>query len=244
MNRFYLLEWERQAEIIVLRLNRPSSLNALNQQIITELGEALDAIQKVPEARGVVLSSTSSRAFSAGADLKEINTFTRDDFLLANRRGAELFQRIEEYPLPVAAAIRGYALGGGLELALASDFRFGDSSAVLGLPEVCAGLIPGWGGVKRLCSIVGVAKARDLVLSGTQIEAVEAAALGLFSEMPVENPETVAIMKLRALPKNSTVSVAYIKHFFSRIVNESEFANLSTLFVSELLEKKVSAPDG
>lgn len=238
------LEWLLKDEIVVLRLDRPASLNALNQQLVSEIGRALDEIQRSPEIRGVVLSSTSERAFSAGADLKEIDTLTHADFLLANRRGAELFQRIEEFPLPIAAVIRGYALGGGFELALASDFRFADSSAVLGLPEILAGFIPGWGGIKRLCAIVGAAKARELVLSGVKLESERAAALGLFSELPAADPEEVAIARLRALPQASNGSVACIKHLFSRIVNEAEFANLSTLLVSELLDEKTRKKGG
>lgn len=244
MNEKQVLEWDRKDEIVVLRLDRPSSLNALNQRLVEEIGGALDEIQQSPEIRGVVLSSTSERAFSAGADLKEIETLTPAEFLLANRRGAELFQRIEEYPLPVAAVIRGYALGGGFELALASDFRFADSSAVLGLPEVFAGLIPGWGGIKRLCAIVGAARARELVLSGVNLESEKATALGVFSELPAADPEGIAVARLRALPQASTGSVAYIKHLFSRVVDEAEFSNLSTLFVAGLLEEKMRKKNG
>ncbi len=238
MNEFSLVDYENDSEIAIVRLNRPESLNALNQDLISALDRVLDEIQANSAIRGVVLSSTSSRAFSSGADVKEIRQLTRNEFLLANRRGAELFQRIEEYPVPVAAAIRGYALGGGFELALASDFRFADSSAVVGLPELRAGFIPGWGGVKRLCSIVGAAKARDLVLSGVSVTATQATDLGLFSEPLVSDPERAAVLKLRSLPDTPVGSVAYVKHLFARVLNESEFANLSTLFVADLLARE------
>ncbi len=231
------VEVERTAGIAVVRLNRPRALNALSQLVMAELLSALDGIQADSGIRGVVISSTTERAFSAGADTKEIATLSRNEFLLANRRGAEVFQRIEEYPLPVAAAIRGYALGGGLELALACDFRFADESAVVGLPEILVGFIPGWGGIRRLSAIVGTAKAKELVLGAVKLSASEADGLGLFSAPPAVDPEAAAIAQLRALPETAGDSVAHIKHLFSRIVDEADAAAVSTLFVAELIDR-------
>ncbi len=244
MTRREFLEFDRQDDIVVLRLDRPRALNALNQRLVSELLGALDEIQQTAGIRGVVLSSTSERAFSAGADTKEIDTLSRNEFLLANRRGAELFQRIEEYPLPVAAAVRGYALGGGLELALVCDFRFADDTAVVGLPEILVGFIPGWGGIKRLSAIVGVAKARELVLRAAKLDASEADRLGLFSAPPAADPERAAVAELRALPATAANSMAHIKHLFSRLVDEPEFASVSTLFVAELIDQKRRSTDG
>ncbi|MGF3054940.1 enoyl-CoA hydratase/isomerase family protein [Microbacterium sp. YY-01] len=231
------IECERNSEIAIIRLNRPRALNALSQQMMGELLSYLDKVQADPTIRGVVISSTSERAFSAGADTKEIATLSRNEFLLANRRGAEVFQRIEEYPLPVAAAIRGFALGGGLELALACDFRFADETAVVGLPEVLVGFIPGWGGIRRLSAIVGVAKAKELVLKAVKLDAHEAHRLGLFTSLPAANPEEAAVAQLRELPATASASVAHIKHLFSRIIDESDSASVSTMFVAELIDR-------
>lgn len=233
-----LLQVDRQGDIVVLRLDRPRAMNALNRQLVAELHSALDEVQEASGIRGVVLSSTGERAFSAGADTKEIDTFSRNEFLLANRCGAELFQRVEEFPLPVAAAIRGFALGGGFELALAADFRFADDTAVLGLPEVLVGFIPGWGGIRRLSAIIGTARAKELVLRAARLDAAQADALGLFSAPPASDPETTAVAQLRALPETAADSVAQIKHLFSRIVDEPDAASVSTLFVAELIDRK------
>jgi enoyl-CoA hydratase len=224
-------------EVVVVRLNRPNALNAFSTELMSQLADTLDDVQRRSGVRGVVLSSTSPRAFSAGADTKEIATFSRQQFIVANRRGGEVFQRIEDLPFPVAAAIRGYALGGGFELALACDARFADETAVLGLPEVSIGFIPGWGGIRRLSAVIGVAHAKRLVLTGERLTARAASALGIVEHPVAPDAEQAAIEFIRSIPEGRERSVAIAKQMFSRITNVPDTSNLETLYMSELLTK-------
>ncbi|TFD50724.1 enoyl-CoA hydratase/isomerase family protein [Cryobacterium sp. Hh7] len=221
--------------VVVVRLNRPTALNALSQALMSQLADTLEDVQRMPGVRGVVLSSTSPRAFCVGADTKEIATLSRQQFIVANRRGGEVFQRIEDLPFPVAAAVNGYALGGGFELALACDARFASEGATFGLPEVSIGFIPGWGGIRRLSSAIGVARAKRIVLTGERLTAAQASELGIVEHPIVADPDAAAVEFIRSIPEGRQRSIAITKHMFSRIVNEPGSANLETLYMSELL---------
>lgn len=193
-------------DVLVLTLDRPKVLNAVDAALLNALDEVVRATAADPTVSAVVVTGAGERAFSAGAD---ISTFTGLDAVGAEalmRRGQDVFQSLEDLPLPVVAAVNGYALGGGLELALACDMRFAASSAKLGQPEATLANLPGWGGTQRLPRAVGEARAKDLIYSGRLVDAAEAERIGLVQR--VFPPETLLEQTLeyvaRLLPTGRT----------------------------------------
>lgn len=173
------LKVEREENILWIILNRPHRLNAFNDVLMGELAEVIDTAERDSSIRCVVITGEGDRAFSAGADVTafpKATPVTAEEF---SRLGQKVFGKIEEMSKPVIAAINGFALGGGLELALACDFRIAAEHAELGSPEINLGLIPGWGGTQRLVRIVGLAKAKEMVMLGTRIKAEDALKIGL-----------------------------------------------------------------
>jgi enoyl-CoA hydratase/3-hydroxyacyl-CoA dehydrogenase len=173
------LKIEREDSVLWITLNRPHRLNSFNDVLMEELADALDTAEKDPSVRCVVITGEGDRAFSAGADVTMFPKATPVKAEEFSRLGQKVFGKIEEMSKPVIAAINGFALGGGLELALACDFRIAAEHAELGSPEVNLGLIPGWGGTQRLVRIVGLAKAKEMVMLGTRLKAEEALRIGL-----------------------------------------------------------------
>lgn len=174
---------EREPNILWIILNRPQRLNAFNNVLMEELSDILDTAEKDPTVRCIIITGDGDTAFSAGAD---VTTFPRATPVSAeefSRAGQKVFSKVEEIPKPVIAAINGYALGGGLELALACDFRIAAEHAELGSPEIVLGLIPGWGGTQRLVRIVGLPMAKEMVMLGTRIKADEALKKGLVNKV-------------------------------------------------------------
>lgn len=169
------------AGIYSLTIQRPESLNALNSQVLEELGSALSELEnkKPHELQAVIVTGAGTKAFVAGADIKQINALDEQSGLNFAQAGQSLFRRIENLPAPVLAAVNGFALGGGLELALSCDFIVAAENAKFGLPEVSLGLIPGFGGTVRLSRVIGLAKARQLIYTGDMLSSAEAFELGL-----------------------------------------------------------------
>ena len=170
--------------ILTLTVHRPEALNALNRNVIDALNAALEATQDNDDVRVIVLTGAGEKAFVAGADIKEFADFDQaqgED--LARRGQRDLFDRVEQSRKPVVAAINGFALGGGLELAMAAHVRIASSNARMGLPEVSLGVIPGYGGTQRLAQIVGKGKAMEMVLTGGMIDAEAALACGLVNQV-------------------------------------------------------------
>jgi enoyl-CoA hydratase/3-hydroxyacyl-CoA dehydrogenase len=170
---------EREQSVLWVILNRPHRLNAFNDVLIEELGDVLDTAEKDPSVRCVIVTGEGDRAFSAGADVTMFPKATPAKAEEFSRAGQKVFGKIEEMSKPVIAAINGFALGGGLELALACDFRVAAEHAELGSPEIALGLIPGWGGTQRLVRIVGLAKAKEMIMLGIRVKAEEALKIGL-----------------------------------------------------------------
>jgi enoyl-CoA hydratase len=168
-----------QDRIAVLSVNRPDKLNALNEQTIRELGEAVDEVTRRDDVGGVILTGTGEKAFVAGADIAELATMGPVDGIDVSRLGQQVFRRIELSRKPVIAAVNGFALGGGCELALACHLRIASENAQFGLPEVKLGIIPGYGGTLRLPRIVGKGRALELMLTAQFIKADEAYRIGL-----------------------------------------------------------------
>jgi enoyl-CoA hydratase len=169
--------------VATLVIDRPSKLNALNAQTLSELEQAFDAVAADDAVRGVIVTGAGDKAFVAGADIGELAKETATSGHLAARRGQDVFRKIETSGKPVVAAINGFALGGGLELALACHLRVASDRAKLGLPEVSLGIIPGYGGTQRLARLVGRGRALELILTGAHVDAAEAHRIGLVNRV-------------------------------------------------------------
>lgn len=174
---------EREENTLWIILNRAHRLNAFNDVLIEELGDMLNTAENDPSVKCVVVTGDGDRAFSAGADVTMFPKATPVKAEEFSRAGQKTFGKIEEMSKPVIAAINGFALGGGLELALACDFRIAAEHAELGSPEIQLGLIPGWGGTQRLVRTVGFPKAKEMVMLGTRLKADEALKAGLVNKV-------------------------------------------------------------
>ena len=181
---FSHIGFERGADgIAVLTINRPQKLNALNREVLGELGEALAECAQSTEIRGIIITGAGEKAFVAGADLAELGGLSAVELQEFSSFGQAVFQRLDSMGKPSLAAIHGYALGGGLELAMSCTLRIASENARMGLPEVKLGLIPGYGATQRLPRLVGPARALELLLTGETVEAAEAQRIGLVNHV-------------------------------------------------------------
>ncbi len=177
---------DREGSIATLRIDRPAVHNALNTEILQQIWDAISSLVESSTVRAIVLTGAGDRAFSAGADLDELEDSTDDQARAVLGTGQEVIRRIEQCPVPIIAAVNGIALGGGFELALACSFAVASTNASFALPESGLGLIPGFGGTQRLARIVGPAVARYVMLTGERISADHAFQLGITVVPPVE----------------------------------------------------------
>lgn len=169
--------------IACLRFNRPKALNALSVALLQELDHALDSIIKNESVRVLILTGAGEKAFVAGADISEINTLSPLAAKNYSDFGHAVIGKLQKLPIPVIAAVNGYALGGGCEMALACDFIYASEKAVFGLPEMGLGLIPGFGGTQRLPRLIGANQAKELIFTAKHLSASEAAAIGLVNKV-------------------------------------------------------------
>jgi enoyl-CoA hydratase/carnithine racemase len=202
--------YEKKGPIAYVTLNRPKVLNALNKATINELRSAFEDARDDAAIRGVILTGAGEKAFAAGADIAEISINTAVEAEQSTRRGQGLTDLIENLGKPVIAAVNGFALGGGCELAMACSIRIAAESAKFGQPEVKLGVMPGYGGTQRLPRLVGRGRALKLILSGDIIDAAEAYRIGLVDELEpdahvIERAEIV----LRKIISNAPLSVKY-----------------------------------
>lgn len=176
-----LVLWEIEDSIGIITFNRESKLNAINIQVLRELKETLKFLKKKnnQELSGLILTGAGEKAFIAGADIAELKELSPHQAKEVSQLGHEVSLLIENFNRPVIAAVNGHAMGGGLEMALSCDFIYMTQNALLALPEVKLGLIPGFGGTKRLTNILGPMRAKEIIFSGRVIKAEEAMALGL-----------------------------------------------------------------
>ena len=174
---------EKADRIAWVTLNRPEKLNALNNEVLEELEQIFADLEQDAKVGVVVLTGAGEKAFVAGADIAELRTLDTAGARVQALRGQAVYQRIESLPKPVIAAVNGFALGGGCELALACHIRIASETARFGLPEVSLGIIPGYGGTQRLARLVGKGVALDLILSGEMTPAAEALRMGLVSRV-------------------------------------------------------------
>ncbi len=212
-----------------LTINRPDKLNALNTQVFNDLETFVKNVKDAGDIRAVIVKGAGDKAFVAGADIKELTNLDSNAAEKTSTRGQEIFQSIEDLDIPVIAIVDGYALGGGLELALSCHMRIGNQSAVLGLPEVSLGLIPGWGGTQRLSTIVGKAKATELILTGNFVKAEEALSIGLLNHV-AENAEEKAKELIGKMLKQGPLAIKMAIQAIRAAGHPSGFKKESNLF--------------
>ncbi len=215
---FETLKIEKQESWAEITLNRPKVLNAINLTMVRELGEAIDQLSRDDEVRGLIFVGAGEKAFVAGADISELVNRKTADALAAINAG--LFQEIEDFPWPTIAAIRGFALGGGCELALSMDIRLGGRSAQMGQPEVNLGIIPGAGAPHRLTRQVGPGMARELIYTGKIIDAEECLRIGLLNHLHEDDQVLEAARDMmRTIGRKSQMAVRVAKMALNAAVN-------------------------
>ena len=206
---FQNLEVNYKDKIALVTINRPENLNALNSQTIIELNHCFLDLESNSNVRAIVLTGAGNKAFVAGADIKEFANFSEAEGKALAQEGQEkLFNRIENLSTPVIAAINGFALGGGLELAMACHMRLAGNNAKMGLPEVTLGLIPGYGGTQRLAQLIGRGRAMEMILSANFIDGKQAYVFGLVNNVVSEQTLLMEALKLAIkISKNSPVAI-------------------------------------
>ncbi len=211
------LIYEKKDSIGFLTFNRPDKLNALSNELIQELDNLLDEVEDDESLRVLVVTGAGEKAFVAGADIQEL--VERDALLgrKVSRKRQTVFSRIENLPIPVIAAVNGYALGGGLELALACSIRISTDKAQFGAPEVKLGIIPGDGGTQRLPRLVGLGRAMEMILTGDFIDAREAYRIGLVNQVvPQQELMEKTVELARKIAKRPPLAVRYAKEAVNR----------------------------
>jgi len=183
--------------ILTITINRPDKMNALNKDVFNDLDGVLDEVYENTEVKSALITGAGNKAFVAGADISEFQNLEISKATDVARRGQQVFDKIENCPKPIIAAVNGFALGGGCELALACHFAYASENAKFGQPEVNLGLMPGYGGTQRLTQVVGRNMAMELLMSGNMISAKEALEVGLVNKVVAQDellPATRAIL--------------------------------------------------
>ena len=230
---------ETEDAIAILTIDRPKALNALNTKTLQELESALNSLP--PTARALIITGSGDKAFVAGADISEMASISAAQAREFAALGHRTFHTLEQLPIPTIAAVNGFALGGGCELALACDLIYASEKAKLGLPEVSLGVIPGFGGTQRLTRVVGKMRAKELVFTGERLDAAKAREIGLVLEvLPAD--QLLAHCKAVAgkMIKNGPLAVSQAKRVIEfgadqdlRAANELERQGFAVLFGSE-----------
>jgi enoyl-CoA hydratase len=242
-----LIRVDREDSVVLVTVDRPDAMNALDLATLTELRDRLRELADDEDARVVVLSGAGDRAFVAGADIKYMSGLGVEEAKAWGTLGHEAGSLLETMPKPTIAAVNGFALGGGCELALACDIRYASSAAKLGQPEVNLGIIPGWGGTQRLARVCGLGVAKELIFTGRLVDAQEAAHIGLVNGVhdPVLDKarETAAL-----LASKSPVALRVMKRLANRALGGDHAENLAAegesfgeLFSSEDAKEGLSA---
>jgi enoyl-CoA hydratase len=230
--------YSEERGIGVVTIHRPEAMNALNAQVLSDLDMLLGRLEKNPELRVLILTGAGEKAFVAGADIKEIDTLSPDQALIFARRGQEIFTRLETARFPVIAAVNGFALGGGCELALACDFIYAAPNAKFGLPECTLGIMPGFGGTVRLARRVGLGLARVATYTGQMYSAQEALQMGLVNKIVepaslLESAKEVAGVIASRAPHAIAAIKRSINDGYARPVHDAQAKLFADLFHTE-----------
>jgi enoyl-CoA hydratase len=224
--------------VFTITVNRPDKLNALNRQTIQEIGAAMKSAEGDPDVRVIILTGSGTKAFVAGADISEFSNYSEAEGKDLAQKGHDVFNSIEQLRKPVIAAVNGFALGGGCELAMSCHLRIASENAKFGQPEVKLGLIPGYGGTQRLVHLIGKTKATELLMTADMIGAAEALQLGLVNHMvPQEQLMDKCLEVASKIMKQAPLAIASV----IRCVNAShtphgfdtEIGEFGTCFITE-----------
>ncbi len=221
--------YEQDGFVGVITINRPQALNALNSQVLNDLEEVFNSVD-LDTTRALVLTGAGEKSFVAGADIGEMSTLTKSEGEAFGKKGNYIFRMIETFPIPVIAAVNGFALGGGCEIAMSCDFRFCSDNAVFGQPEVGLGITPGFGGTQRLARIVGVGIAKQLIYTARNIKAEQAKAIGLVNDVfPQEELLEQAKKVASIIAANAPIAVRNCK----KAINDGLDATMDDAIVIE-----------
>jgi len=205
------VKYEQDEMIGVITINRSEALNALNSSVLDEIGDCFDNID-INAIRAVVLTGEGIKSFVAGADIGEMSKLSKAEGEAFGKKGNDIFRKIETFPIPVIAAINGYALGGGCELAMSCDIRICSDNAVFGQPETGLGITPGFGGTQRLARLVGTGMAKQLIYTAKNIKADEALRIGLVNAVYTQEELLETAKKMaKGIAKNAPIAVRACK---------------------------------
>ncbi|MBQ7430206.1 MAG: enoyl-CoA hydratase/isomerase family protein [Butyrivibrio sp.] len=205
------VNYEQKDAIGIITINRPEALNALNSQVLDDLSAAFDSVD-LKTVRALVLTGAGEKSFVAGADIGEMSTLTKAEGEAFGKKGNDLFRKIEEFPIPVIAAVNGFALGGGNEIAMSCDIRICSDTAMFGQPEVGLGITPGFGGTQRLARLVSPGMAKQLIYTARNIKADEAYRIGLVNAVyPLEELLPAAEKLAATIAQNAPIAVRNCK---------------------------------
>ncbi|PIC72962.1 enoyl-CoA hydratase-related protein [Sporosarcina sp. P17b] len=231
--------YEQKDAVAYVTLNRPDSMNAFNYQLLLELGQVVEGIRIDPDVRVVVFTGSGDRAFSVGADLKERKTLTESMVRRNLNKIGDVFTMIDQLPQPTIAVINGFAFGGGMELALACDFRIAADIAVMGLTETGLAIIPGAGGTQRLPRLIGESKAMELILTARRVSAEEALQLGMVTQKaPLDSLEETVNTFVGSLLANGPIAIQQAKF----AIKQGMMADLQTGLAIERKAYEMTMP--
>ena len=221
--------YEQDGFVGVVTINRPKALNALNSEVLKEIEATFDAID-LDATRAVVLTGAGDKSFVAGADIGEMSTLTKAEGEAFGKTGNDVFRKIETFPIPVIAAVNGFALGGGCEISMSCDIRICSDNAVFGQPEVGLGITPGFGGTQRLARLVGPGMAKQMIYTARNIKADEALRIGLVNAVYTQDELMAAAEKMAAgIAKNAPIAVRNCK----KAINDGLDADMDEAIVIE-----------
>jgi enoyl-CoA hydratase len=221
--------------IFTITINRPDKMNALNKEVFTDIDNAMDEVYRNSEIKSVIITGSGSKAFVAGADIAEFANYTHAEAMALSKRGQVIFSKIENSPKPVIAAVNGFALGGGCELAMACHFRICSENAKFGQPEVNLGLIPGYGGTQRLTQLIGKGKSMELQMTAQMVDANEALQLKLVNHVTTtENLLIKATEILQIIQSKAPIAISKIIDCVNTaVLSDSAFTNGKSGFDKE-----------
>ena len=180
------IKYEEEGTTLIITINRPKALNALNTQVLEELNKTLDIID-IKKIKALIITGSGEKSFVAGADISEMSMLTKKDAEAFSKKGNDVFRKLETFPIPVIAAVNGFALGGGCEISMSCDIRICSDNAIFGQPEVGLGITPGFGGTQRLARLVGQGMAKQMIYTARNIKADEALRIGLVNAVYPQN---------------------------------------------------------
>ena len=223
------ITYEQEGQVGIVTINRPKALNALNSQVLEEIEAAFKAID-LDAVRAVILTGAGVKSFVAGADIGEMSTLTKAEGEAFGKKGNDVFRMIETFPIPVIAAVNGFALGGGCEISMSCDIRICSENAVFGQPEVGLGITPGFGGTQRLARLVGLGMAKQMIYTARNIKADEAFRIGLVNAVYPQEELMAAAKKMAAgIAKNAPIAVRACK----KAINDGLEADMDDAIVIE-----------